>query len=84
MARRDYEGDPLDGTAQYITERPALEDEADEVAYATDPEPEGEETAENVPLAGDGSSGCQFPGCAAATDRTYCSDCRAAMRGGGE
>jgi hypothetical protein len=38
MARRAYEGDPLDGTAQYITERPELEEEADEVAYATDAE----------------------------------------------
>jgi hypothetical protein len=81
MARRAYDGDPLDGTAQYITERPELEEEADEVAYATDPEPEGESTAENVPMPGDGE-GCQFPGCTKPTDRTYCADCRAATQGG--
>ena len=81
MARRDYEGDPLDGTVQYITERPELEEEADEVEYATDPEPEGESTAENVPMPGD-DAGCRFPGCTEPTEQTYCADCRAAMRGG--
>ena len=83
MARRDYEGDPLDGTAQYITERPELDEEADEVEYATDPEPEGKSTAENVPMPGD-DAGCQFPGCTKPTDRTYCTDCRAATQGGAE
>jgi hypothetical protein len=82
MTKRDYEGDPLDGTVQYVTERPALEDEADEVAYATDPEPQGTETTENVPMPGDG--GCQFPDCGKPAERIYCSDCRAAVQGGEE
>ena len=84
MPKRSYEGEALDGTAQYITERPALEDEADEVAYATDPEPETEATTEDVPMPGDDEAGCRFPGCMGATDRTYCADCRAAMTGGEE
>ncbi len=81
MPKRNYEGDALDGTAQYITERPELKDAAEDVEYATDPEPAGEATTENVPLPGD-DAGCQFPGCTAPTDRTYCADCRAAMQGG--
>jgi hypothetical protein len=83
MAKRDYEGDALDATEQYITERPELEEEAEEVAYATDPEPEGEATTENVPMPSDGE-GCQFPGCTKPTDRTYCADCRDAVTGGEE
>lgn len=56
MPDRSYEGDPLDGTVQYITERPELDenDDAlegeDELVYATEPEPEGQETTENVPV----------------------------------
>lgn len=84
MARRAYDGDPLDGTAQYITERPELEEEAESVEYATDPEPNGESTAENVPMPGDGTAECEFPGCTTPTEQTYCADCRAAMRGGEE
>lgn len=48
-ANRSYTGPALDGTYQHITERPSLDDEADDVVYATNPEPEGEETTENVP-----------------------------------
>ncbi|WP_164722122.1 hypothetical protein [Haloterrigena salifodinae] len=48
-----YDGDPLDATYQSITERPSLEDEADDVVYATDPEDVGEERAENVPTTTD-------------------------------
>jgi hypothetical protein len=49
--RRSYSGRALDGTVQYITERPALDDDSggDETVYATEPEPSGEETTENVP-----------------------------------
>lgn len=36
MPGHSYEGDPLDGTVQYITERPELEDEADEVEALQD------------------------------------------------
>jgi hypothetical protein len=50
VTRREFRGDPIDGTVQYITERPALEDEADDVVYATDPEEDGQETTENVPM----------------------------------
>ncbi|QCC57348.1 hypothetical protein [Natrinema thermotolerans] len=46
---RTYSGDPIDGTVQHISERPALEDEADDVVYATDPEDAGEERTEGVP-----------------------------------
>ena len=84
MPEREYEGDPLDATEQYITERPELEEEAEEVAYATDPEPAGETTTENVPIPGEDDGGCQFPGCTKPTDRTYCADCRAAVTGGEE
>ena len=49
MSRRSYKGDALDGTVQYITERPELDDQADDVVYATEPEPAGEERTENVP-----------------------------------
>ncbi|QRV14201.1 hypothetical protein JMJ58_14795 [Haloterrigena salifodinae] len=48
-----YSGDPIDGTYQHISERPSLEDEADDVVYATDPEAVGEERAENVPTTTD-------------------------------
>jgi hypothetical protein len=83
VPEHSYDGDPLDGSVQYITERPELDEEADAVAYATDPEPETEATAEAVPMPGD-DSGCQFPGCMGATDRTYCANCRAATQGGEE
>ncbi|MFC7134361.1 MULTISPECIES: hypothetical protein [Salinibaculum] len=63
MVERTYEGQPLDGTYQHITERPVQspddqEDDADDVeagetVYATDPEPDGEQTVENVPMPGD-------------------------------
>jgi len=49
VSRRQYDGDPIDGTVQWITERPSIEEKADEVVYATEPE-QGEERAENVPV----------------------------------
>lgn len=82
MPEQSYEGDALDGTVQYVTERPELEDQADDVAYATDPEPQGEETTRNVPMTGEDDSSCQFPGCTAPTEATYCEACRAATEGG--
>jgi len=50
---RSYSGPAFDTTYQHISERPVLEDEADEVVYATDPEPTGEEQTENVPTPSD-------------------------------
>jgi len=61
MSGASYSGSPLDCTYQYITERPALQDdddddvdeldhEAEDVVYATDPEPTGELRSENVPV----------------------------------
>lgn len=84
MPERRYDGDALDGTVQYITERPELEDEADDVAYATDPDPPGEATMENVPVPGGTDDVCEFPGCTGPAEDTYCEACRAATRGGGE
>lgn len=49
MTSRSYDGPALDATYQYITERPELEDEAEDVVYVTNPEPQGKETTENVP-----------------------------------
>lgn len=56
----NYEGDPLDGTYQHITERPAADkqdtsddDDDGETVYVTAAEPEGEQTVENVPIPGD-------------------------------
>jgi hypothetical protein len=43
MAKREYNGDPIDMTQQHISERD-LDDEADEVEYATDPEQAGQES----------------------------------------
>lgn len=54
MTGRSYEGSSLDATYQYITERPALEDQAEDVVYATDPEPAGAVTTEGDPQVGDG------------------------------
>lgn len=50
IGSRDYSGGALDGTYQYITERPELEKEVEDVVYATDPDPQGKETTENVPV----------------------------------
>ena len=50
MTSRSYEGPALDATYQYITERPSLEQQADQVEYATDPETPGTESVENVPV----------------------------------
>lgn len=46
---RSYDGPALDGTVQYITEAPAWQGEG-ETVDATDPEPAGTETTENVPV----------------------------------
>lgn len=46
---RSYSGPALDASYQYITERPELEEEAEDVVYATDPEPIGEERTEGRP-----------------------------------
>jgi hypothetical protein len=48
VTQRSYSGPALDGTVQFITERPELDSE--ETVYATEPEPAGEETTENVPI----------------------------------
>ncbi|UHQ96405.1 hypothetical protein [Natrinema halophilum] len=50
---RSFEGSPIDARYQHISERPSLEDEADDVVYATDPAPGGEERSENVPVPDD-------------------------------
>lgn len=54
MNGRSYSGPALDGTVQTIDEAPHwqddLDEEADAVAYATDPEAGGQETTENVPV----------------------------------
>lgn len=48
MSNVSYDGPPLDMTMQHISERPALrnrlDEEAEQVVYATDPEQSGEET----------------------------------------
>ncbi|MDJ1431480.1 hypothetical protein [Halostagnicola sp. A-GB9-2] len=49
MSGRSYDGPALDGTVQYITERPELDKEAESVVYATEPEPVGQERTEGVP-----------------------------------
>ncbi|WP_135827319.1 hypothetical protein [Halorussus halobius] len=49
MSQRSYDGPAIDASYQYITERPSLDDSADTV-YATAPEPDGEETTEDVPV----------------------------------
>ena len=50
IGRRSHSGGAIDGTVQYIAERPELDDEAEDVVYATNPEDVGEERAENVPV----------------------------------
>ena len=52
MSGRSYSGPALDGSVQYITEAPAWQGDG-ETVDATDPEPEGEETTENVPVPDD-------------------------------
>jgi len=51
MSRISYSGDPLDGTVQYITERPELDDNGETVDVVDDRlNAEGEETVTNVPV----------------------------------
>ncbi|WP_324757052.1 hypothetical protein [Haloarcula montana] len=51
MSRSSYSGDPLDGTVQYITERPELDDNGETVDVVDDRiDAEGEERVENVPI----------------------------------
>ncbi|MFC6975793.1 hypothetical protein ACFQL1_15775 [Halomicroarcula sp. GCM10025709] len=50
MSRSSYSGDPLDGTVQYITERPELDD-GETVDVVDDRlDAQGEESVENVPI----------------------------------
>ncbi|AFZ73023.1 hypothetical protein [Natronobacterium gregoryi] len=49
IGRREYSGGSIDATYQSITERPELDEQADRVEYATEPEPTGEERTEGVP-----------------------------------
>lgn len=60
MSKRAYKGDPLDCTYQNITERPELEDS--DVVYVTDPEGQGKETTENVPIPGEKDEPVRIPG----------------------
>lgn len=60
---RSYDGPAIDSTWQYITERPALDDDSEtentdaaETIYATEPEPAGEASVENVPVPGSNAS----------------------------
>ncbi|WP_459191845.1 hypothetical protein [Halosimplex sp. J119] len=46
---RSYDGDPLDGTVQYITEAPAWQGDGETVDVVDDTEL-GEERTENVPI----------------------------------
>lgn len=52
MGKRKYDGDPLDGTVQYLGEAPYWGGDGETVA-ATDREPEGEVETEGVPMVGD-------------------------------
>lgn len=81
--RRSYTGDPLDHTWQYFHERPAAGEDDDETVYATDPEPQGEERTEDVPLSdggpepgddGDGRDGAVDGGSQATLDEFGPSD----------
>ncbi|MCJ0619437.1 hypothetical protein JZX76_07920 [Haloarcula hispanica] len=56
MSGRSYSGDPLDGTVQYITERPELDDTGETIDVVDDRlDAKGEATVENVPVPDDGS-----------------------------
>lgn len=48
MSSRNYRGPPIDAGYQHISERPSLEEQADDVVYATEPTT-GEERTEGVP-----------------------------------
>lgn len=50
IGRRSYSGSSIDASYQHISERPALDEEAEDVVYATEPEDAGEERTENVPV----------------------------------
>ncbi len=76
MSRRSYDGPALDGTVQYITERPAAlgDDDSGETVEAT-PDPDGEVTTENVPDFGPGpESPATTPDRPAATGQTTWGD----------
>ncbi|AGB39774.1 hypothetical protein [Natronococcus occultus] len=63
MTRRDYQGPDLDATYQHISERPELDrldEDAEDVVYATEAE-QGEETTENVPIPGEDDEDQQRP-----------------------
>lgn len=46
---RSYSGPAIDAGYQHISERPSLEEQADDVVYATDPDAGGEERTEGTP-----------------------------------
>lgn len=48
MPERTFQGEPRDYTWQYVTERPELDEQAEDVVYASDPEPDGEVSVEAV------------------------------------
>ncbi|AXR79005.1 hypothetical protein [Natrarchaeobaculum sulfurireducens] len=50
---RSYSGPTIDAGYQPISERPTLEEQADEVVYATDPDLGGTERTEGTPTIDD-------------------------------
>lgn len=48
MGRSEYDGDPLDGTVQWISERPAALGDDDGETVDTTPEDDGEVSVEGV------------------------------------
>jgi len=50
MTARRYEGDPLDGTVQYISEAPHWQGDGETVDVVDDRDDQGEVATENVPL----------------------------------
>ena len=55
MSGASYDGDPLDGTVQYITERPELDNRGETVDVVDDRlDADGEESVTNVPVPSNG------------------------------
>lgn len=61
MSQRSYDGPAPDLSTQHITEAPFWAGKG-ETVDATDPEPIGEETTENVPMADGGDRGEDLEG----------------------
>lgn len=74
MSNRTYDGEPLDGTVQYLGEAPYWQGgDEDDVVYATPAEEPGSETTENVPVPSEGSE--ELPhGSESAVDRGVTSE----------